>query len=102
MWHTGRELVVQVGGEVLGEVVCPGEALATHLTVVGSLSCVDSQVAIHVALAAKRAAAKFALKRALASVFTNVQFQVFFRPVGKKYLELAILITANTKIIEKM
>jgi hypothetical protein len=72
--------VVEVGGEVLREVVSPGEALATHLAVVGPLPGVDPQVPVHVALAAERAAAKLALKRPLASVLPHVQLQVFLRP----------------------
>jgi len=71
---------VEVGGEVLREVVSPGEALATHLAVVGPLPGVDPQVPVHVALAAERAAAKLALKRPLASVLPHVQLQVFLRP----------------------
>lgn len=81
--------VVEVGGEVLREVVSPGEALATHLAVVGPLPGVDPQVPVHVALATERAATEFALEWPLARVLAHVQFQVFLRPAGTSHLHIS-------------
>lgn len=50
--------LVDVRGEMLGEIVSPGEALAAHLAVVRPLASVDAQVPRQIALAAKGATAE--------------------------------------------
>lgn len=64
--------LVDVRSEMLGEVVSPGEALATHLAVVGPFTRVDTQVPRQIALAAESAAAEQADERTLAGVLAHV------------------------------
>lgn len=66
-----------VGGQVLGQVVGPGEALAAHLAVVGPLPGVDSQVPGEVALAAEGTTAEQANEGSLTGVLAHVELQVF-------------------------
>lgn len=68
--------LVDVRGEMLGEIVGPGEALAAHLTVVRPLAGVDAQVPRQVALAAEGATAEQADERPFAGVLAHVQLQV--------------------------
>ena len=68
--------LVYVGGEVLREVVRPGEALTAHLAVVGPLAGVDAQVAREVALAAEGPPAEEADERPLARVLAHVELEV--------------------------
>lgn len=50
--------VMYVCGQVFGEIVGPGEALAASFTVVGPLARVNAQMTSQVALAAERTPAK--------------------------------------------
>lgn len=50
--------VVDVGGQVLGQVVGASEALAARLAVVGTLAGVDAKVARQIGFTAKGTAAK--------------------------------------------
>ena len=75
-----RRQLVDVRGQMLGEVVGPGEALAARLAVVRPLAGVDAQVARQVGLAAERAPTEQADERPLAGVLADVQLQVFLRP----------------------
>lgn len=72
--------LVDVRGEMLGEVVSPGEALAAHLAMVRPLAGVDAQVPGQVTLAAEGTAAEQADERPFASVLAYVQLQVFLGP----------------------
>lgn len=69
---------MDVGGEVLREVVSAGEALPARLAVVRSLARVDAQVAGQVALAAESSPAEQADEGPLSRVLSDVQFQVLF------------------------
>jgi len=66
-------VVVYVRGQVFGQVVGPGETLATHLAVVRPLAGVDAQVPGQIALAAERAAAEQARERPFTRVLAHVQ-----------------------------
>jgi len=67
---------VDVGGQVLRQVVRPREALAAGLAVVRPFAGVDPQVAGEVRLAPKSPAAEEAHERPLAGVLAHVQLQV--------------------------
>jgi hypothetical protein len=67
---------VDVRGQVLGEVVGAGEALAAHVAVVRPLAGVDAEVARQVALAPEGPAAEEADERPLPRVLPHVQLQV--------------------------
>jgi len=73
-------VVVYVRGQVLGQVIGPGEALAAHLAVVRPLAGVDAQVPGQVAFAAERAAAEQARERPFAGVLADVQLQILLGP----------------------
>lgn len=70
---------MNVSGEMFGEVVGPGEALAAHLTVVRSLAGVDSEVPGEVALAAESSAAEEAYEGSFAGMLAHVQLQILLR-----------------------
>lgn len=72
--------LVDVRGEMLGEVVSPGEAFAAHLAMVRPLASVDAQMPRQVALAAEGATAEQADERPFASVLAHVQLQVLLGP----------------------
>lgn len=72
--------VVYVRGQVLGQVVGPGKALAAHLAVIRSLAGVYAQVPGQVAFAAERAAAEQARERSFARMLAHVQLQVLLGP----------------------
>lgn len=65
---------------MFGEVIGTGKCLAAGVASVRPLARVDPQVAVHVALAAERPAAEFALERPLTRVFPDVQLQVLLGP----------------------
>lgn len=69
-----------MSGQVFGEVIGTGKCLAAGVASVRPLARVDSQVAVHVALAAERSAAEFALERPLTRVFPDVQLQILLGP----------------------
>jgi len=72
--------LVNVRGEMLGQIVGSCEAFATHLAVIGPLAGVDAQVPGQVAFATERAAAEQADERPLAGVLAHVELQVLLRP----------------------
>lgn len=65
-----------VRGQMLGEIVRPGEAFATRLAVIGPFAGMDAQMAGQVRLAAKGAAAEEANERTFARVLAHVQLEV--------------------------
>lgn len=71
---------MNVRGEMLGEIVSPGEALAAHLAMVRPLAGVDAQMPRQVTLAAEGTTAEQADERPFAGVLAYVQFQVFLGP----------------------
>lgn len=70
---------VYMCGQVFRKVVCPGEALATHITMVRTFSRMDPQVSCQIALTAERSATEQAHERSLSRVLPYVQLQVFLR-----------------------
>lgn len=67
---------MNVRGQVLGEIVGPGEALAARLAVVRPLSGVDAQMAGQIRFAAEGASAEQADKRTFSCMLAHVQLQV--------------------------
>lgn len=63
---------MDVRGEMLGEIVGPGEALAAHLAVIRPFAGVDAQVPREIALAAEGTAAEEADERPFAGVLAHV------------------------------
>lgn len=68
--------VVNVRGQMLGQVICPREALAARLAVVRSLPCVDPQVTREIGLAAESTATEEAHERSFARVLPHVQLEI--------------------------
>ena len=64
--------------QVFGEVIGSGKRFAASVASVRTLTSVDPQVTVHVALATKGSTTELALKRPLARVLPDVQFQVLF------------------------
>lgn len=67
-------------GEMLGEIISPGEAFAAHLAVIRPLAGVDAQVPRQVALASEGATAEQADERPFASMLAHVQLQILLGP----------------------
>ena len=64
--------LMNVGGEVLGQVIRPGEALSTHFAVVGPLTRMDPQMPREITFTSKGSSAKQTNKRPLSRVLSHV------------------------------
>lgn len=65
--------LMNVGGEVLGQIVGSGKALSAHLAVIGPLACVDPEMPREVALTPECPSAKQTNKRPLSRVLSHVE-----------------------------
>ena len=63
--------------QMLGQVIRTSKSLSAGVASVRPLTCVDAQVAVHVALATEGASAELALERTFARVFADVQLEIF-------------------------
>ena len=68
-----------MSSKVFGEVVCPGKALPTHLTMVWTLTRVDPQVASKVTLSPKRPPTEETSEWSLPCVFPHMELKVLLR-----------------------
>ena len=68
-----------MGGEMLGQIIRPGETFAAHFAVIRPLSGMDTKMPSKVAFSAERASAEETDERPFAGVLTYVEFQVLLR-----------------------
>lgn len=68
---------VYVRGQVLGQIIRPGEAFAAHVAMVGPLAGMDAKMPSEIAFATESSPTEQTNKWTLPSVLPHVKFQVF-------------------------